>query len=64
MFKQRMVQSAIWLPRALHEKLKEDGGERGLGAEIRRRLEWTYKPWWKRMFIATRRYRSLLDDCG
>jgi hypothetical protein len=34
-----MTQSAIWLPRSLHERLKKAGGERGMGAEIRRRLE-------------------------
>jgi hypothetical protein len=34
-----MVQSAVWLPRSLHERLKKAGGERGLGKEIRRRLE-------------------------
>ncbi len=33
-----MIQTALWLPRDMHEKLKEDGGERGLGDEIRRRL--------------------------
>src|ERR1700751_3669444 len=35
---QNMIQTAIWLPRDMHEKLKEAGGERGLGDEIRRRL--------------------------
>ena len=34
-----MVQSAIRLPRKLYERLKEAGGERGMGEEIRRRLE-------------------------
>ena len=34
-----MVQSAIRLPRRLHERLKKAGGERGMGEEIRRRLE-------------------------
>jgi hypothetical protein len=34
-----MVQTALWLPRDMHEKLKEAGGERGLGEEIRRRLQ-------------------------
>ena len=34
-----IVQTALWLPRDMHEKLKEAGGERGLGEEIRRRLE-------------------------
>ncbi len=33
-----MVQTALWLPRGLHEELKKAGGERGLGEEIRRRL--------------------------
>lgn len=31
-----MVQTALWLPRDTHEKLKKEGGERGLGEEIRR----------------------------
>jgi len=34
-----MVQSAIRLPRSLHVLLKKAGGERGMGEEIRRRLE-------------------------
>jgi hypothetical protein len=33
------TQSAIRLPRSLHERLKEAGGERGMGEEVRRRLE-------------------------
>jgi hypothetical protein len=33
---QNMVQTAIWLPRDVHERLKKEGGERGLGEEIRR----------------------------
>jgi hypothetical protein len=38
-----MIQTALWLPRGMHEKLKEAGGERGLGEEIRRRLEISLK---------------------
>jgi hypothetical protein len=34
-----MIQSAIRLPRVLHERLKKAGGQRGMGEEIRRRLE-------------------------
>jgi hypothetical protein len=34
-----MIQTALWLPRGMHEKLKKAGGERGLGDEIRRRLQ-------------------------
>ena len=34
-----MVQSAVRLPRSLHERLKKAGGDRGMGDEIRRRLE-------------------------
>src|SRR5258708_7372821 len=34
-----MVQSAVRLPRSLHESLKKAGGDRGMGDEIRRRLE-------------------------
>lgn len=34
-----MVQTAVWLPRNLHAWLKETGGERGLGEEVRRQLQ-------------------------
>ena len=34
-----MIQTALWLPRDMHERLKNDGEERGLGDEIRRRLQ-------------------------
>ena len=34
-----MIQTALWLPRGMHAQLKEAGGDRGLGEEIRRRLE-------------------------
>ena len=34
-----MIQTALWLPHDMHEQLKKDGGERGLGDEIRRRLQ-------------------------
>jgi hypothetical protein len=34
-----MIQTALWLPRDMHERLKRDGGERGLGDEIRRRVQ-------------------------
>jgi len=37
-----MVQTALWLPRDMHEQLKQAGGERGLGDEIRRRLQRTF----------------------
>ena len=37
-----MVQSAIRLPRSLHERLKKAGGERGMGEEVRRRLEGSF----------------------
>src|SRR5439155_11242872 len=32
------------LPRELHERLKQEGGERGLTAEVRRRLEASFAP--------------------
>jgi hypothetical protein len=35
---ENMIQTALWLPRDMHQRLKEAGGERGLGEEIRRRL--------------------------
>ena len=34
-----MIQSAVRLPTSLHDRLKKAGGERGMGEEIRRRLE-------------------------
>ena len=37
-----MIQTAIWLPREMHEQLKLAGGDRGLGEEIRRRLQLTF----------------------
>jgi hypothetical protein len=36
---EKMIQTAVWLPRDMHEKLKNEGGKRGLGEEIRRRLQ-------------------------
>ncbi len=38
-----MVQSAVWLPRELHQLLKRAGGERGMGEEIRKRLEKSFE---------------------
>ena len=38
-----MIQSAIRLPLGLHERLKRAGGERGMGEEIRRRLEASFE---------------------
>jgi hypothetical protein len=34
-----MVQTALWLPRDMLERLRKAGGERGLGEEIRRLLQ-------------------------
>jgi hypothetical protein len=39
---ENMIQTALWLPRDMHEELKRGGGERGLGEEIRRRLEMSF----------------------
>jgi hypothetical protein len=39
----QMVQSAVRLPRDLHERLKNAGGDRGMGDEIRRRLEASFE---------------------
>src|SRR5215831_14319817 len=38
-----MVQTALWLPREMHDQLKKKAGERGLGEEIRRRLRWSFE---------------------
>jgi hypothetical protein len=34
-----MIQTAVWLPREMHERLRKAGGQRGMGEEIRRLLE-------------------------
>src|SRR5215510_6517850 len=38
-----MVQTALWLPREMHDQLKKKTGERGLGEEIRRRLRVSFE---------------------
>jgi len=38
-----MIQTAFWLTRDMYERLQKEGGERGLGEEIRRRLETTFR---------------------
>lgn len=38
-----MVQSAVRLPQSLHERLKMAGGARGMGEEIRDRLEASFE---------------------
>jgi hypothetical protein len=38
-----MIQAAVRLPRELQERLKRAGGERGMGEEIRRRLEASFE---------------------
>ena len=38
-----MTHSAVRLPRSLQERLKRAGGERGMGEEIRRRLEASFE---------------------
>ena len=38
-----MVQTAVRLPQSLHDRLSKAGGERGLGEEIRRRLEASFE---------------------
>jgi hypothetical protein len=40
---ENMAQSAVRLPAALHERLRRAGGERGMGEEIRRRLEKSFE---------------------
>jgi hypothetical protein len=34
-----MIQTALWLPRDTHDRLKKAGGQRGLGEEIRRLID-------------------------
>ena len=48
-----LIQTAVRLPQSLHERLKKAGGERGMGEEIRRRLEAS--------FAADQSARELLD---
>jgi hypothetical protein len=38
-----MVQTAVRLPQSLRDRLSDAGGERGLGEEIRRRLEASFE---------------------
>jgi hypothetical protein len=38
----KAIQSAVRLPQSLHERLQKAGGARGMGEEIRRRLELTF----------------------
>jgi len=38
-----MIQTALWLPREMHDQLTKKAGERGLGEEIRRRLRWSFE---------------------
>ena len=40
---ENMIQTALWLPREMHQQLKKKAGERGLGEEIRRRLRWSFE---------------------
>lgn len=54
-----MVQTALWLPRGMHEQLKQAGGDRGLGDEIRRRLRMSFDTEDTRRDQITRR---LLDE--
>ena len=38
-----MIQTAVWLPRDMHERLKNEGARReGLGEEIRRRIQMSF----------------------
>ena len=39
----KMVQTAVRLPQSLRDRLSNAGGERGLGEEIRRRLEASFE---------------------
>src|SRR5262245_9253073 len=54
-----MIQTALWLPRDMHEQLKQAVGERGLGNEIRRRLRVTFATEDLRRDETT---RALLDE--
>jgi hypothetical protein len=53
-----MAQSALRLPRSLHDRLKKSGGERGMGEEIRRRLEASFDA---EKASANPKLRELLD---
>lgn len=54
-----MTQSAIRLPRSLHERLQKAGGDRGMGEEIRRRLQASFDA--EEAVPATQQTRELLD---
>ena len=53
-----MIQTALWLPRDVHEELKKEGGERGLGDEIRRRIRLSFD------FEDTRRDKTTRELLG
>jgi len=59
-----MVQSAIRLPRSLHERLKKAGGERGMGEEIRRRLEASFEADMARTDPRTRELLDAISSCA
>ena len=54
-----MIQTALWLPRDMHERLKEAGGERGLGEEIRKRLVVSFSGERNRKVIRVQTYWSV-----
>ena len=59
-----MIQSAIWLPRSLHERLRRAGGERGLGKEIRRRLEASFEAEKTPADAKTRELLDAINNCA
>ena len=60
-----MVQTALWLPREMHEALKKAGGERGLGEEISAaNFRWPLKLMALRQCQVTRRPSSYSIKSG
>lgn len=59
-----MVQSAIRLPRTLHERLKKAGGDRGMGEEVRRRLEASFAAERSPTDVKTRELLDAVASCA
>jgi hypothetical protein len=59
-----MIQTAVWLPRSMHEKLKKYSDERGLGEEIRSRLQNSFDadPITEELLDAIRQIEGNLDE--
>jgi hypothetical protein len=55
-----MIQTAVWLPHSMYDDLKRASGERGLGDEIRRRLEISLKEDQSLLDIKTTQFKQAI----